>query len=86
MEIICKMLACEIFQNRFIFLMEVTFNITIEFALSWLLGLELIQLEQQKYIASSHYFSKKFKTNILEVHKSYVKSFELEINNFRIDL
>ena len=70
----------------FIFLKDLTFNITIEFALSWLLGLKLIQLEQQKYIASSHYFSKKFKTNTLQGHKNYIKIFELEINNLRIHI
>ena len=36
-----------------------------------------------KSTTSSHYFSKKFKTNTLEVHK---KIFELEINNLRIQI
>ena len=45
--------------------------------LRWLVGLKLIQLEQQKtqlpFIIS----------NTLQDHKRYVKLFELEINNLR---
>ena len=37
-----------------------------------------------KNTTSSHYFSKKFKTNTLQGHKRYMKIFELEINNLRI--
>ena len=36
--------------------------------------------------SSSHYFSKEFKTNTLQCHKRYIKIFELEINNLRIQI
>ena len=55
-------------------------------SLRWLLGLKLIQLEQQKNATSSHYFSRKFKTNTLESHKKYMKIFELEINDLHIQI
>ena len=35
---------------------------------------------------SSHYFSKKFKTNPLQGHKRYMEIFELDINNLRIQI
>ena len=54
--------------------------------LRWLVGLKLIQLEQQKNAISSHYFSKKFKTNTLQGHKRYMEIFEFEINNLSIQI
>ena len=39
-----------------------------------------------KNTVSFNYFSKKFKTNALQGHKSYIKIFELEINNLRIQI
>ena len=33
-----------------------------------------------------HYFSKKFKTNILQSHKTYRKIFKPEINNLRVQI
>ena len=53
--------------------------------LRWLTGLKLIQLEQQK-TTSAHYFSEKFKTNTLQDHKRYMKIFEYEMNNLRIQI
>ena len=37
-------------------------------------------------MTSFHYFSKKFKTNNLEGHKRYMKIFEVEINNLRVQI
>ena len=48
--------------------------------LRWLVGLRLIQLKQQKTL----FLQKKIKANTLQGHKSYMKIFELEINNLRI--
>ena len=39
-----------------------------------------------KNTISFHYFSKKIKTNTLQGHKKYIKLFELEINNLRIQI
>ena len=39
-----------------------------------------------KNTTSFHYFSKKFKTNTLQGHKRYIKLFELEINNLRVQI
>ena len=40
-----------------------------------------------KYTTSSHYFSKKkIKINTLQSHKTYMKTFELQINNLRIQI
>ena len=39
-----------------------------------------------KNTTCSHYFSKKFKTNTLHGHKKYLKIFEFEINNLRIQI
>ena len=41
---------------------------------------------KQKKQNSFHYFSEKFKTNTLQRHKRYMKIFELEINNLRIQI
>ena len=49
------------------------------------MGLKLIQHEQQK-TTSCHYFSKKIKTKTLQGYKSYIKLFELEINNLRVQI
>ena len=43
-------------------------------------------LQATKNTTSSHYFSQKFKTNTLQGHKRYMKIFELEINNLRIQI
>ena len=53
--------------------------------LTWLLGLKLIQLEQQK-TTSFHYFNEKIKTNALQSHKKYKKIFELEKNNLSVKI
>ena len=39
-----------------------------------------------KNTTSFHYFSKKIKTNTLQGHKRYIKLFELEINNLRVQI
>ena len=39
-----------------------------------------------KNTTSSHYFSEQFKTNTLQGHKRYMKIFELEINDLRIQI
>ena len=47
-----------------------------------LVGLKQIQLEKQNTQLPHKNFSQKFKTYTLESHKSYIKIFELKINNF----
>ena len=54
--------------------------------LTWLVSLKLIQLEQQNAHFPLTILAKKFKTNTLQCHKSYMKIFELEINNFHIQI
>ena len=39
-----------------------------------------------KNTTSSHYFRKKFEINTLQGHKRYMKIFEFEINNLRIQI
>ena len=39
-----------------------------------------------KNTTSFHCFSKNFKTNTLQGHKKYIKLFELEINNLRVQI
>ena len=40
----------------------------------------------KKTTTSFHYFSKKFKGNTLQGHKRYIKIFELERNNLRVQI
>ena len=54
--------------------------------LSCLVGLKLIQLEQQKTQLPFIILAKKFKTNTLQSHKRYIKLFELEITNLRVQV
>ena len=39
-----------------------------------------------KNTTSFHYFSNKLKTNTLQGHKMYIKLFELEVNNLRVQI
>ena len=54
--------------------------------LRWLVGLKLMQLEQQKTQLPLIILAKKIKTNTLQGHKRYIKIFQLEINNLRIQI
>ena len=54
--------------------------------LRWLVGLKLIQLEQQKTQLPFIILAKKFKTNTMQGHKRYIKIFELETNNLRAQI
>ena len=54
--------------------------------LRWFIGLKLIQLEQQKTELPLTILAKKFQTNTMQVHKRYIKIFELEINNLLIQI
>ena len=50
------------------------------------MALPLRTHSNSKNTTSSHYFSKKIKTNTLQGHKRYMRIFELEINNLRIQI
>ena len=54
--------------------------------LRWFVGLKLIQFEQQKTELPLIILEKKFQTNTMQVHKRYMKIFELEINNLLIQI
>ena len=54
--------------------------------LRWLVGLKILKLEQQKVQFPLIILAKKCKTNTLQGHKRYMKIFELEINNLRIQI
>ena len=71
--------------NNFAGHVKCNMNFQKSLELKWLVGLKLIQLEQQK-TTSFHYFNKKFKTNTLQGHKRYMKIFELEMNNLRVQI
>ena len=54
---------------------------------SMLVGLKVTQLEQQKTpLPFNVLANKKFKTNALQGHKRYIKIYELEINNLRVQI
>ena len=53
----------------------------------WLVWLKLIQPEQQKtQLPLIILAKKKIKTNSLQGHKKYIKIFELDVNNLRIQI
>ena len=63
-----------------------TFRKTRDNLLRWLVGLKPIQLEQQKTQFLLIILAKKNRVNTLQSHKKYLKIFELEINNLRIQI
>ena len=54
--------------------------------LRWLVGLKLIQFEQQKTQLPFIILAKNLKANALQGHKRHIKFFELEIHNLRVQI